>query len=79
MSNEDAPRGIEFSPDDLSPEALRGLIEEFVTRDGTDYGASERSLEEKVRRLRSLLDSGDASIVYDHASESVTIVSAREL
>ncbi len=30
--------GVELSPDDLSPEALRGLVEEFVTRDGTDYG-----------------------------------------
>jgi hypothetical protein len=30
---------------DLSPEALRGVVEEFVTRDGTDYGEFEVSLE----------------------------------
>jgi len=29
----------------LSPEALKGVIEEFVTRDGIDYGESENSLE----------------------------------
>jgi uncharacterized protein YheU (UPF0270 family) len=40
--------GMEVSPDDLSPEALRGLVEEFVTRSGTDYGAVERSVEEKI-------------------------------
>ncbi len=28
-------RGSELSPDQLGPEALRGLIEEFVARDGT--------------------------------------------
>lgn len=31
--------------DQLSAEALRGLIEEFVTRDGTDYGEVEVPLE----------------------------------
>ncbi len=33
---------------ELSPEALQGLIEEFVTRDGTDYGESEAALATKV-------------------------------
>jgi uncharacterized protein YheU (UPF0270 family) len=34
--------------DQLSPEALQGVIEGFVTRDGTDYGEVEISLETKV-------------------------------
>ena len=33
---------------ELAPQTLRAMIEEFVTRDGTDYGALERSLEGKV-------------------------------
>jgi uncharacterized protein len=32
----------------LSPEALHGVIEEFVTRDGTDYGLVEATLEQKI-------------------------------
>ena len=32
----------------LSPEALRGVIEEYVTRAGTDYGARETPIEEKI-------------------------------
>ncbi len=32
-------RGTEYSPEQLSPEALRGLIEEFVTRNGTAHVA----------------------------------------
>lgn len=32
----------------LSSEALHGVIEEYVTRAGTDYGAQERTIEEKI-------------------------------
>ena len=35
---------MQIPHDQLSPQALRGLIEEFVTRDGTDYGTTEASL-----------------------------------
>jgi uncharacterized protein len=35
----------------LSPDALRGLIEAFVTREGTDYGAQEVPLATKVGRV----------------------------
>ena len=31
----------------LSPDALRGVIEAFVTREGTDYGAQEVPLATK--------------------------------
>lgn len=33
----------------LSPEALRGLIEEFVTRPGTDTGYTDGSLEDNTK------------------------------
>jgi uncharacterized protein YheU (UPF0270 family) len=67
------------SPDDLSPEALRGLVEEFVTRSGTDYGAVERSVEEKIRQVLGQLRAGEARIVFDPATETANIVLAREL
>ncbi len=35
----------------LSPEALRGVIEAFITREGTDYGAQEVALDTKVMPL----------------------------
>lgn len=68
---------IEVDPADLSPEALRGLVEEFVTRDGTDYGAVERSLEEKVADVLRQIGSGDVRIVFDRESERVNLVPAR--
>lgn len=74
-----ATRGVELSPDDLSPEALRGLVEEFVTRDGTDYGDVERSIEEKMAQVTAQLASGEARIVFDPETESASIVTRRAL
>ena len=57
----------------LSPDALRGVIEAFVTREGTDYGAQEVPLETKVMQVRQQLDEGTAVIVYDEETSSWTI------
>lgn len=60
--------------DQLSPEALQGVIEEFVTRDGTDYGEVEVPLETKIAQVLSQLKSGKAVIVFDQESETCTIL-----
>ena len=66
--------GIEVSPSALSREALRALVEEFVTRDGTDYGAVERDLDAKVADVLRQLDRGEVRIVFDSESETTTVV-----
>lgn len=58
----------------LSVGALRGVIESFVLREGTDYGERELSLEEKVAHTLRRLDRGEARIVYDPNTQSVDIV-----
>jgi uncharacterized protein YheU (UPF0270 family) len=58
---------------ELSAEALQGLIEEFVTRDGTDYGGIEVGLAEKVAQVKHQLDAGLAVIVFDPQEGSVMI------
>ncbi len=58
----------------LSPEALQGVIEEFVTRDGTDYGEIEVSLETKTSQVLSQLKFGKAVIVFDQKTETCTIL-----
>lgn len=62
---------------DLTPEALRGLMEEFVSREGTDYGLRERSFDAKVRDVELQLESGEARIVYDLLEERANIVRVR--
>lgn len=59
----------------LAPETLAGLLEEFASRDGTDYGDRELSLEDKVLQLRRQLDSGDMRLLYDGDSETWDLVS----
>ena len=63
---------------ELSPEALRGVIEEFVTRDGTDYGEAEISLETKIKQVLNQLQSGKAIIVFDQKTETCNIVTPDE-
>lgn len=62
---------------DLSPELLRGVIEAFVLREGTDYGAVEMSLEQKVARVVRQLEQGKAEISFDPNDETVSIVPKR--
>ena len=63
----------------LSDDALLGMIEEFVTRDGTDYGDVEVSLEERVAQVREQILTGKALIVFDSATESTSIIPAEDL
>jgi uncharacterized protein len=63
----------------LSPEALQGLIEEFVTREGTDSGYTKKSLEENVEMVKRQLEKGEAFIVYEEATQTANIVSKTHL
>lgn len=64
---------------DLSKEALLGLVEEFITREGSDYGERSYSLEEKTAQVMAQLAEQKAFIVFDDEQESVTIVSAQQM
>ncbi len=57
----------------LSPEALRGVIEAFVAREGTDYGLQDVALATKVVQVQQQLDAGTAVIVYDETTDSCTM------
>lgn len=53
----------------LAPDTLIALLEEYASRDGTDYGERERSLEEKVSALRRLLSQGELVLLFDSETE----------
>lgn len=61
---------------ELGSDTLRGVIESFVNRSGTDYGAVEISLDAKVRDVLRQLEAGEAKIVFDTATQSIDIVLA---
>lgn len=68
---------VKISWQSLSEQALIGVIDDFVLREGTDYGvdqdAAELSLEAKRAAVRTQLQQEDAVIWFDPESQSVTI------
>ena len=59
---------------DLPPDTLTNLIEEFVTRDGTDYGDQEIPTSTKVEQVRNQLKKQEAFVVFDEVTESVSVM-----
>ncbi|HGX91850.1 MAG TPA: YheU family protein [Candidatus Tenderia sp.] len=66
-------------PHELSPEALQGIIEEFITREGTDYGEGEFTLADKVAQVRRQLERKEAFIVFDVITERCNILAQEQL
>ncbi len=57
----------------LAPDTLRAVIEEFVLREGTEYGETDVTLEDKVAAVLRQLRRGEAFILYDPEQETTTI------
>jgi uncharacterized protein len=70
----DTHGAVEVPSAALSESALTALIESFVLREGTDYGAVERSHERKIADVRRQLERREARIEFDPQTESVNIV-----
>jgi uncharacterized protein YheU (UPF0270 family) len=66
--------GLTIPYGELSSAALRGVVESFILREGTDYGAREFSLEEKVAQVMSQLERDEARIVFDPDTRSLDIL-----
>ncbi|WP_028304806.1 YheU family protein [Oceanospirillum maris] len=69
---------IEVPHKDISSEALQGLLEDFVTRQGYDTTDVERGLDDWVQQVSQQLVQGQLSIVFDPVTESVTILTRQE-
>ena len=62
----------------LSEEALRGVIEEFITREGTEYGLVEYGLSKKVDQIRRQLREDLVRVVFDAETNSVSLVASAD-
>ncbi len=63
----------------LSSGVLNAVIEEFITRHGTDYGHTEVPHDTKIEQVKSQLASGMAVLVYDDETETCNIFSVNDL
>ncbi len=79
MSEDDVekPAPVAVPHTELSPGALRGVVEAYVLREGTEYGAHDVDLEVKVAQVLRQLDRGEAQIFFDTVDETIDIVPLR--
>lgn len=69
---------LEIPWDALAPDTLNALVEEFVTRDGTDYGEQEISLDRKVAQVVAGLRRRDYVILFDPVAETTHILTRQQ-
>jgi uncharacterized protein len=69
--------GVIVPLESLRPETLRAVVEEFVSREGTDYGPGEHSLDDKVEQVLRQLRRGEAQLSFDSETGSIGIVAVR--
>ena len=69
---------VEIEAKFLSEDALSGVIENFILREGTDYGVQEITFLKKKEQVERQIVRGDVKIVYDQSSETVSLITANE-
>ena len=69
----EVPKPVVVPYTELAADLLHAVVESYVLREGTDYGEREYSLEDKVAGVMRQLKKGEAKILFDPESESVTI------
>jgi uncharacterized protein YheU (UPF0270 family) len=72
------PTYIEVPCNRLAPDVLQRLLEEVVTRDGTDYGIREQSTEEKTVALEAQITSGEVVLLFESDSETWDLLPKEE-
>ena len=61
----------------LPPDVLQRVVEDFVTRRGTDDGQIDTTLEQRVAQVLAQLVRGEAALDWDADTESINIIPVR--
>jgi len=71
--------GVEVPFEQISPDALRNLVTEFVSREWEEFCFSPDTLEDKVEQVMAQLKSKKAKVVFDLKSETCNIIPGENL
>ncbi|MEM1416599.1 MAG: YheU family protein [Myxococcota bacterium] len=77
--HDDASDGLLIPWEQLSADALRGVMEEYVSREGTDYGHAEVSFDAKVAAVRRQLERGEVVVLFDPRAGTCNLMPARDV
>ena len=66
--------GVEIPYDKVTHDTLQRMIQEFVTRDGADWGDIGCTLEDKVEQVKLQLKARKIKIVFDLTSQTANFV-----
>jgi len=58
---------------EISEEALKAIIQEYITREGTEYGIKEYSFEQKIEQIKQQLLKGDIKINFDDETQTCNL------
>jgi len=60
--------------DSLASETLMTILDDIVSREGTDYGDYDLSAEQKRQQAMNALKGGQAVLLFDTESETIKMV-----
>lgn len=66
-------------PHTLEADTLRAIIEEFVMSEGTEYGARDYTLEEKVTHVQRQIEAGDVVIIWSESNQTIGLFTKQSL
>ena len=69
---------IEIPAERLNAEIMTAIIEEFILREGTDYGAQEVDFASKISQVKALLEAGEVTITFDPKTENCTLLTRQQ-
>ncbi len=69
---------LQILPKDISKEALEGIIQAYVLREGTDYGVQAHTFPEKCLQVMDQISRGEVKLWYDEGTQSVELVLSRD-
>ncbi|WP_236021891.1 YheU family protein [Geomesophilobacter sediminis] len=66
--------GVIVPHDRISPDTLRKMVEEFVTRDWSELADAGSTLDGKIEQVLQQLKDGRAKVVFDLTTETCNII-----
>ena len=73
-STAQAEQGLDIPYEQLDPETLIRMIQEFVSRDGADWGDAGCTLEDKVVQVMDQLRNKQVKIVFDLQTQTANFI-----